>query len=124
MDRQLLLYLGAGLTTLWGVAHLMPTKSVVQGFGDISEDNRHIITMEWIIEGVALIMIGVLVVAVSLVGPVSAVSKAVYVICSIGLLTLAVVSLLTGFRVKFLPFRLCPFVLTASALLILLGGLL
>lgn len=124
MDRLLLLYLGAGLTTLWGVAHLMPTKSVVQGFGDISEDNRHIITMEWIVEGVALILIGVLVVAVSLIDPVSAVSKAVYFICSIGLLTLAVVSLFTGFRVRFLPFRLCPLIFTVSALLILLGGLL
>ena len=124
MDRLLLLYLGAGLTTLWGVAHLMPTKSVVQGFGDISEDNRHIITMEWIVEGVALILIGVLVVAVSLVDPVSAVSKVVNLVCSIGLLTLAVVSLFTGFRVRFLPFRLCPLIFTVSALLILLGGLL
>ena len=124
MDLSLLLYLAAGLTSLWGVAHLMPTKSVVEGFGDISEDNRHIITMEWIVEGVALILIGCLVVTVSLVDPVSAVSRAVYVVCSIGLLTLAIVSLFTGFRVKFLPFRLCPFVLTASAVLILAGGLL
>ena len=124
MDRILLLYLGAGLTALWGFAHLMPTKSVVQGFGEISEDNRHIITMEWIVEGVALILIGVLVVVVSLVDPVSPVSKAVYFLCSIGLLTLAVVSLLTGFRVKFLPFRLCPLIFTVSALLFLLGGLL
>lgn len=124
MTRMLFLYLGAGLTTLWGVAHLVPTKSVVQGFGDISEDNRHIITMEWIVEGVALILIGVLVVAVTRIDPVSAVTRAVYFNCSIGLLTLAIVSLFTGFRVKFLPFGLCPFVLTASALLIVMGGLL
>lgn len=34
----------------------------------------------------------------------------------------ALVSLFTGFRVRFLPFRLCPFVLTLTAILILLGG--
>ncbi len=50
MINQILAYIGAGLTTLWGVAHLFPTKNVVADFGDISEDNRHIITMEWIVE--------------------------------------------------------------------------
>ena len=49
MDSLAPLYVGAGLTALWGIAHLVPTKSVVDGFGDISEDNRHIITMEWIV---------------------------------------------------------------------------
>ena len=57
--NQILAYIGAGLTTLWGIAHLFPTRNVVADFGDISEDNRHIITMEWIVEGVALIFIGV-----------------------------------------------------------------
>jgi hypothetical protein len=42
----ILSYLGAVLTGLWGVAHLFPTKAVVEGFGDISVDNRRIITME------------------------------------------------------------------------------
>lgn len=124
MSSLVLLYLGAGLTVLWGIAHLMPTKSVVDGFGDISRDNRHIITMEWIVEGVALILIGVLVAAVTLTDPVSMVSKAVYLICSIGLLVLAAVSLFTGFKVKFLPFKLCPVIFTISSLLIIGGGLL
>ncbi len=62
-----LLYLGAALTAIWGISHLMPTKNVVAGFGNISDDNRHIITMEWIVEGVSLIFIGVLVAAVTFV---------------------------------------------------------
>jgi hypothetical protein len=34
------------------------------------------------------------------------------------------VSLFTGFKIKFLPFRLCPFIFTVSAILIIVGGLL
>ena len=124
MATQILLYIGAALTIIWGIAHLFPTKSVVQGFGDISIDNKRIITMEWITEGVALMFIGALVGAVTFVDPVSEVSAVVYAISVSGLLALALVSLFTGFRISFLPFRLCPFIFTASAALIFIGGLL
>jgi hypothetical protein len=116
------LYLGAGLTALWGVAHLVPTRSVVAGFGDISIDNKRIIEMEWITEGVALIFIGVLVATVTLIDPLSAVSRAVYLVSAIGLAGLSLVSLFTGFKVRFVPFRLCPFIFLLSAALILFGG--
>jgi len=124
MIDLVLLYLGAALTILWGIAHLFPTRSVVRGFGAISADNQRIIAMEWIVEGVSLIFIGTLVACVTFIDPTSIVSKAVYLISAIGLIVLAVVSLFTGFKVNFLPFRLCPFIFTASALLILAGGLL
>jgi hypothetical protein len=65
MANQVLLYLGSVLPLGWGIAHLFPTKSVVKGFGDISTDNRRIITMEWIIEGASLIFIGVVVSSVT-----------------------------------------------------------
>jgi hypothetical protein len=119
----ILLYLGAGLTILWGISHLIPTKNIVNGFGDISQDNRHIITMEWIIEGVSLIFIGVLVAVVTIINPNTLVSNAVYIVSLIGLIVLAIVALFTGFNVKFLPFKLCPFILTISAVLILIGAL-
>jgi hypothetical protein len=122
--QLILLYLGAALTALWGISHLVPTRGVVAGFGEISDDNRHIITMEWIVEGVSLIFIGVLVAVVTAIDPNVAVSTAVYIVSAIGLLALALVSLFTGFRVKFLPFRLCPFILTGSAVLVLAGALL
>jgi hypothetical protein len=61
MVDLIILYLGAALTALWGIAHLFPTKSVVEGFGDISIDNKRIITMEWIVEGVSLFFMGLLV---------------------------------------------------------------
>jgi hypothetical protein len=119
-----LLFLGAALTALWGISHLIPTRGVVAGFGEISDDNRHIITMEWIVEGVSLIFIGVLVAVVTAIDPNAAVSTAVYIVSAIGLLALALVSLFTGFRVKFLPYRLCPFILTSSAVLVTAGALL
>ena len=123
MVNIVLLYLGAALTALWGITHLFPTKSVVQGFGDIAMDNKRIITMEWIIEGVSLFFIGLFVATVTFIDPLNTVSKAVYILSILGLLVLATVSLFTGFRVNVLPFKLCPFIFLLSAALIFLGGL-
>ena len=121
MINIVLLYIGAGLTAIWGIAHLIPTSSVVKGFGEISKDNKNIITMEWIVEGVSLIFIGTLVALVTVVNPSNDVSLAVYACSVICLIVLALVSIFTGFKVKFLPFRLCPFIFTISAVLILVG---
>jgi hypothetical protein len=123
MINQVLLYLGAFFTTLWGITHLFPTKGVVAGFGDISLDNKRIITMEWIVESICLIFIGVLVAAVTTVDAASAVSRAVYWLCFAELNVLSVVSLFTGFKVNFLPFKLCPVIFTGSSILILLGNI-
>ncbi len=119
-----LLYLGAGLTAVWGIAHLFPTACVVKGFGDISRDNRRIIMMEWIVESVSLILVGALVAAAASIDPAQAVSQAVFLISAGGLLILALVSLFTGFKVRFIPFKLCPLIFTVSAVLILVGGVL
>ena len=124
MINQILIYIGAGLTALWGVTHLFPTKNVVAGFGDISEDNRNIITMEWIVEGVALIFMGALVATVTAVDATSPVTHSVYWLVVIGLNVLSVVSLFTGFKVNFIPFKLCPVIFTGSSILISLGTLL
>jgi hypothetical protein len=117
-----LLYLGA-LTGIWGITHLFPTKNVVAGFGDISDDNRNIITMEWIVEGVSLIFIGALIAVVTFIDPNTAVSTAVFFVLAVGLLALALVSLFTGFKVNFLPFKLCPVIFTVSAVLVVIGAL-
>lgn len=122
MNEPALLFTGAGMTALWGIMHLFPTSAVVKGFGPISADNRNIILMEWIVEGISLVFIGVLVTSVALIGARSAVSTAVYALSAAFLSALAGVSLFTGFKVRFLPFRLCPFIFTLSAILILIGG--
>jgi hypothetical protein len=121
--NQIFLYIGAFVPLAWGVAHLFPTGNVVKGFGDISQDNRRIITMEWIIEGIALIFLGVMVAAVTFIDYMSEVSRIVYLISVVMLIVLSVLSLKTGAKIKFLPFRLCPVVFGVSSLLILLGAL-
>ena len=122
MINQVLLYAGSAVVLFWGVAHLFPTKSVVRGFGGISRDNKRIITMEWIIEGVSLIFIAAVVIIVTFIDRSAAVSKAVYWLCFITLNVLSVVSLMTGFKIKFLPFKLCPVIFTTTSILILLGN--
>ncbi|UCF35888.1 MAG: hypothetical protein JSU96_13770 [Acidobacteriota bacterium] len=121
MNAELLIYLGSAMPFLWGVAHLFPTRSVVRGFGDISSDNKNIITMEWIIEGVALMFVGTIVATVTSVDPRATVSSYVYLASAGCLVILAVVSLFTGFRIAFLPFKLCPVIFLSSAVLIWLG---
>jgi hypothetical protein len=121
MINQVLAYIGAAFVAFWGIAHLFPTKGVVAGFGDISDDNRNIITMEWIVEGVALIFIGTLVATVTFVDVVSPVTRAVYWLAFIGLNVLSVVSFFTGFKVSFIPFKICPVIFTTASILILLG---
>ena len=120
--REPWLYSAAFLTALWGVAHLFATGGVVAGFGDLAPDNRRIITMEWIVEGIALISIAGFVTAATAVQAEAAVSGAVYGMAIATLVALAIVSLFTGFRVAFLPFRLCPFIFGASAALIAWGA--
>ena len=124
MPDTLVLYAGGFLTFTWGVSHLIPTRSVVSGFGDISRDNTWIITMEWITEGVCLIFIGLLVAMVTWIDRGATVSRWVYGIAFADLNVLSIVSLFTGFKVNFLPFKLCPVIFTGSSLLILAGGLL
>jgi hypothetical protein len=92
MISPILLYLGAFLTLAWGLSHLFPTRNVVKGFGDISQDNRHIITMEWNVEGVYLIFVGLFVAAATLVDRAGTLSRAVYWIAFAELNVLSLVS--------------------------------
>ena len=120
--NEILLYVAAGLTGLWGIAHLCATRGVVAGFGDLSTDNRRVITMEWINEGVTLLSMAALVSVITAIDRTSNVASGVYGVAIGTLVVLAVVSLFTGFRVRFLPYRLCPPIFTLSAALIALGA--
>ena len=123
MLNQVLLYSGSALISFWGIAHLFPTKSVVSGFGEISVDNKQIITMEWIIEGIALIFIGSIVAIVTAIDHTSSISLVIYLGSVVVLIVLAIVSFFTGFKISFLPFKLCPVIFITSAVLIIIGGL-
>ena len=122
MINQVLLYLGSAVIAFWGIAHLFPTRSVVSGFGDISVDNKRIITMEWIVEGIALVFIGSINAIVTAIDHTSSISLAIYLSSVVILIVLAVVSFFTGFKIRFLPFRLCPMIFITSAVLIIVGN--
>ena len=109
------------LTLLWGIAHLFPTAGVVRDFGEISSDNKLIITMEWIVEGLTMIFLGVLVIIVAKTDTESKLAKYVYILIVGMLFSLAILSLFTGFGVEFLPFKLCPIIFSVSAILIIIG---
>ncbi|MGA1822995.1 MAG: hypothetical protein ACMUIG_10770 [Thermoplasmatota archaeon] len=108
---------------LWGAAHLFPTKNVVKDFGEISRDNKLIITMEWIIEGFALIFMGALIAIITMVDHEALVSSWVYWFTIVSLIILSVISLFTGFRVKFIVFKLCPVIFSTAAIFILIGNI-
>jgi hypothetical protein len=72
----------------------------------------------------ALIFIGTLVAVVTSIDYQSVVSRAVFILSAGGLIVLAIISIFTGYKINFLPFKLCPAIFTASALLILVGGIL
>ena len=77
--------------------------------------------MEWVTEGVALMFVGIIVFTVTTIDPRTTVSSYVYIMSSGCLVVLAILSLFTGFKIAFLPFKLCPLIFLSSATLILLG---
>lgn len=108
---------------LWGASHLFATASVVKGFGNLSGDNKNIILIEWINEGLTLIFIGLLIVLVTiLIKEINTTLKIVYFSSAIMLSSMAVLSLLTGFNIDFLPFKLCPIIFSLSGIFILQGA--
>jgi len=123
--NDILLYIGSAVVIMWGIAHIVPTKNVVNGFGTISEDNRRIITMEWIAEGLAMCFIGLLVLFVTILGDSqNSVSLIVYRASAGMLIAMAIWTGLTGARTPIVPIKICPFVKTIVAVLFILGSVL
>lgn len=123
MKSKILLYVGSIVIILWGVSHIVPTKSVVAGFGSITDENQLIITMEWVAEGLTLCFIGILALYVTLrAGSVNPVSVIVYRASALMLLVMAVWTGLTGARTSIIPIKICPIVKTVVAILFILGS--
>ncbi len=120
--KKTLLFIGGGFSLMWGISHLFPTTDVVRNFGGISFDNRMIIYMEWIAEGLTLIFLGILTAIVTMIDANRRLSRTVYLSVACMLFALSILSLFTGFRINFLPFKLCPFIFSTSAILILIGN--
>lgn len=115
------LYLAAGVLAAWGIAHMLPTRNVVAGFGPISRDNQRVVTMEWVNEGLTLLFIAAIMAGVAIANDDSSPTRIILWTTVAMLNLMSVVSLFTGFKVAFLPYRLCPFIFTGSSLLIIIA---
>ena len=125
MLNTILLYLGAALLVLWGVAHIIPTRNVVAGFGALSDDNRINITMEWVAEGLALAFVGVLAAMVTSVGGTNDPVTRVVVWAVAGFcIVMGGWTFIVGRHSSIVPIRLCPLVLAVAAVLLVLGNVL
>ncbi|MFP8963791.1 hypothetical protein ACLIYP_25050 [Streptomyces nanhaiensis] len=121
--EEVLAYTAAGLVGLWGVSHAVPTRSVVAGFGEISADNRRVLVQEWLAEAVTMWSLAALVVVVTVVGGGTSTADWVYRVTAGSLLVLAALTALTGARTGVIWFKICPVLLTTSAVLLLIAGL-
>ncbi len=123
MLNETLIYIGSAIIIAWGIVHLIPTGAIVKGFGDISGDSKKILTMGLLAEGFTLIFLGVLpLVFTILSGPQGKPADIVYVACGAMLLLMAVITTLTGARTAEIPYKICPLVKTAVAVLFILGS--
>ena len=95
---------------------------MVVGFGNLSKDNRLVITQELIAEGISLTFLGILEGVVTVIGRVSSpVVTAVYALVAAMLLIMAALTALTGARGSVVFFKICPFVKTTAAILLLVS---
>ena len=123
MTTIALLYTGSIIVFLWGVGHLFPTREIIEGFGDLSEDNRKIITMEWIVEGLTLCFLGLLPLLLTIFSYLG--GKGFYIgimSCAGMLIIMAILSFFTGAKTSILPMKLCPYIKLTGALLMILGA--
>ena len=118
-----LVYVAGAALILWGIAHIAPAGTVVASFGATSSDNRRIFVMEWVAEGITHISIGALVIVIAaLEGSSDPTAQLVYRVLAGVLVALAALTALTAPRTPVIWFKLCPFVLTGAAGLLLIAS--
>jgi hypothetical protein len=122
----ILAYVAGVIVALWGVAHAVPTAQVLAGLEPITVGNRRVVLQEWLAEAFTMWGIAAMVVVVTAAdgGAGGDVRVWVYRVAA-GLLTaLAVLTALTGARTPVVWFKICPFLLTGSAALLVAASLL
>lgn len=139
MIRDILLLLGAILVISCGSIHIFLTKSIINGFDKMSEENKQITLMEWIVEGLTLYFIGILVLIITFSGlSEEFVSKVFFGASFILLLIMTILSLMTVVHVRTgdltlkpnikkitsIHLKSCPIIKFTSGILFLLGSFL
>ncbi len=123
MSGVALLYTASIVITIWGVAHVLPTRPVIAGFEPLTPDNRRVLTMEWVAEGMTLCFIGVLTLLATLLLESGAPGATLVYRASAGmLLVMAIWTLATGARTAVVMFKICPMIKTGVAALLLSGS--
>jgi len=108
---------------LWGVAHMVPTRSVVDGLGLYDLDSERIVTMEWVAEGFTLIFLGVLLMFLApYVAVGNTVARGATLLSVLMLVAMAIWVGATGARTEMIFFKICPFVKSLCALLALVAA--
>jgi len=122
--NAILAYVAAGLVALWGVAHAIPTSRVVAGFEPITTDNRRVLVQEWLAEAFTMWGLAAVVFVTTAVGESgSAATSWVYRAVAGLLIALAVLTGLTGARTPVIWFKICPVLLSTSAVLLLVASI-
>jgi hypothetical protein len=122
--NAVLAYVAAAVVALWGAAHAIPTRQVVAGFGAITVDNRRVIVQEWLAETVAMWGTAAVVIAVTAAGgAVSGNQRWVYGAAAALLVSLGILTAVTGARTPVVWFKICPVVMAAAASLLAIASL-
>ena len=118
-----LAYVAAVVIAAWGVAHAVPTRQVIAGFGPVSADNRRVIVQEWLAEAFTMWGIAAMVVAATAAGGAATDVRAwVYRVAAALLVALGVLTALTGARTPVVWFKVCPVVMVGAAVLLLVAS--
>ena len=136
MIHHILLTLGAILIISCGSIHVLLTKSIINGFNNIKEENKKILFLEWVIEGLMLYFISILVLVITISGlSEDIVSKIFFGASFVILLVMTILSLLTVVnlmtgdlnlkpKIKIIlsiHFKSCPIIKISAGILFLLA---
>jgi hypothetical protein len=106
-----------------GVAHAIPTRQILASFEPITAGNRRIITQEWLAEAFTMWGIAAIVIAATAAtGTAPEIRAWVYRAASALLISLGALTALPGARTPVIWFKICPMLLGAAALLLLLAS--
>jgi hypothetical protein len=122
MVQEPYILVSSAVLIIWGVIYIIPLRSILAGFGDISIQNKRILAMEWIGGGLTLIFLGGIIAVVTLLGTSGSPDLLLVIWASVVMLiVLTGLKLLTGARTKVIPLRLYPWVLIFSSFLLVVG---
>ncbi len=139
MINDILLTLGAILILSCGSIHFFLTKSIINGFNNMNEENKKVTFMEWIVEGLMLYFIGILVLIITISGlSEDSASRILFGASFVLLLIMTILSLMTVVNLRIddlslqpnikkiisIHFKSCPIIKFTSGILFLLGSFL